>query len=235
MTQELFCEMQNFSDVTLVGKNGQVVANKVVLAASSPFFKRTLKMDNTATDQGVHLPDVEVGCLKAFMEIIHKGETWVHEDDVEKMLNVAEKFEFLNEIRVKEAIEGENEGWQAARNSGKDQDDQPQGEDGEDQDGEQDQQEDEDDKDGEEDEDDKDGEEDEDGEDGEDEDEDDQGSSEDEAEMLGILLGTREVHITGNITGNITVKDEMKDGKVIKKFEDFEDDGIVEGIYFWEF
>ena len=188
-------------------------------------------MENTATDQGVHLPDVEVGCLKAFMEIIHKGETWVHEDDVEKMLNVAEKFEFLNEIRVKEAIEEENEGWQAARNSGKDQDDQAQGEDGEDQDGEQDRQEDEDDKDGEEDEDDKDGEENEDDEDGED----DQGSSEDEAEMLGVLLGIREVHITGNITGNITVKDEMKDGKVIKKFEDFEDDGIVEGIYFWEF
>jgi len=87
-------EEKDFSDVTLVCADQQVEAHKVILAASSPFFKRVLKKVQHSHPL-IFLKGVKFSDLESVLSFVYNGEANVAQADLKNFLAVAEELEVI--------------------------------------------------------------------------------------------------------------------------------------------
>ena len=82
---------EDFSDVTLVCEDGQQIeAHKVILAASSPFFKELLRR-NKHPHPLVYLRGLKSDDLVAIIDFLYFGEANVLQENLETFLAFAEE------------------------------------------------------------------------------------------------------------------------------------------------
>ena len=83
-------EDQDFTDVTLASEDGkQVEAHKVILAASSPFFK-TILAKHKHPHPLIFMRGVKSDNLMAIVDFLYRGEANVLQDDLDSFLLLAE-------------------------------------------------------------------------------------------------------------------------------------------------
>ena len=98
-------EEKDFSDVTLVCADQQVEAHRVILAASSPFFKKVLrKVENS--HPLIYMKGVKFSDLEAVLSFVYHGEVNVAEADLNNFLAVAEELEVKGLTCGKKYTEG---------------------------------------------------------------------------------------------------------------------------------
>ena len=68
-----FKEEKDFADVTLACADGQVESHKVILAASSPFFKRILKK-NPHSQSLIYLKGIKSSDVEDVLKFMYQGE-----------------------------------------------------------------------------------------------------------------------------------------------------------------
>ena len=84
---------QDFLDITLLSDDGEAVsAHKVVLSASSEFFKRVLKKAEHSKPM-IYLNGVDCKELNCVLDYIYEGEVQLYQEDLDKFLDVAQKLE----------------------------------------------------------------------------------------------------------------------------------------------
>jgi len=83
----------DFTDVTLACEGEETIeAHKVILSACSPFFSRIL-MKNSHAHPLIYLTDVTHSDLKSIINFMYLGQTNVVQDDLQRFLKVATKFQ----------------------------------------------------------------------------------------------------------------------------------------------
>ena len=85
-------EEKDFTDVTLACADNQVEAHKVILAASSHFFKRILKK-NPHSHPLIYLKGIKASDVEAVLKFIYQGEVNVEQANLNTFLEVAEDLE----------------------------------------------------------------------------------------------------------------------------------------------
>ena len=86
----LFRNEEYLHDVTIVSDDEQhISAHKVVLSASSEFFKNILKKSQHASPM-IYLSGVTAKNLSAFMDYIYQGEVQLYQEELDSFLNVAQ-------------------------------------------------------------------------------------------------------------------------------------------------
>merc|ERR1712212_265614 len=86
-------EDNNFADVTLACEDGQQVeAHKVILAASSPFFK-TLLGRNKHPHPMIYMRGVKSDDLLAKVDFLYRGEANVFQENLDSFLAIAEELQ----------------------------------------------------------------------------------------------------------------------------------------------
>ena len=83
---------KDFSDVTLACADGQIEAHKVILAASSPFFKGILKK-NSHIHPLIYLKGIKFSDVEAVLNFIYHGKVNIEEANLNAFLEVAEELE----------------------------------------------------------------------------------------------------------------------------------------------
>ena len=96
-------EEKDFTDVTLACEDNQVEAHKVILAASSHFFKRILKK-NPHSHPLIYLKGIQASDLEDVLKFIYHGEVNVEEAKLKTFLEVAE------DLEVKGLVPGKDHG-----------------------------------------------------------------------------------------------------------------------------
>ena len=92
-----------FFDVTLVSDDEHIVsAHKLVLSASSDFFKSILKK-STHSNPLIYLPGVKSAVLNSIIDYIYNGEVHLYQDDLDVFLDVAQK------LKIEGLLGGQNE------------------------------------------------------------------------------------------------------------------------------
>ena len=82
-----------FYDVTLVSDDQkQILAHKVVLSASSDYFKNILKQ-NKHPNPLLCLEGVSSNELNNILDYVYNGEANIFQDDLDRFLNIAERFQ----------------------------------------------------------------------------------------------------------------------------------------------
>ena len=82
---------QDFYDVTLVSEDEtQIQAHKLVLSASSSFFKSILKK-NSHSHPLLYLSGVDSKCLGFVLDYIYEGEVQIYQDELDRFLETAQK------------------------------------------------------------------------------------------------------------------------------------------------
>ena len=99
-------EEKDFADVTLACADGQVESHKVILAASSLFFKRVLKK-NPHSHPLIYLKGIKLSDVDAVLEFIHHGEVNVEEANLKTFLEVAEELEVKGLVPSQEKRDNE--------------------------------------------------------------------------------------------------------------------------------
>ena len=86
-------EDNNFADVTLACEDGQQVeAHKVILATSSPFFKKLLER-NKHPHPLIYMRGTRSSNLLAILDFLYRGEANVFQDDLDSFLAIAEELQ----------------------------------------------------------------------------------------------------------------------------------------------
>ena len=94
---------QDFLDITLLSDDGEAVsAHKVVLSASSEFFKGVLRKADHSKPM-IYLNGVEYKVLKHILDYIYEGEVQLYQEDLDSFLDVAQK------LKINGLIEGQEE------------------------------------------------------------------------------------------------------------------------------
>ena len=82
---------QDFHDVTLVSDDNEVISgHKVVLSASSEFFKNILRKADHAKPM-IYLNGVRSKDLRQILDYIYEGEVQLFQEEVDKFLSIAYK------------------------------------------------------------------------------------------------------------------------------------------------
>ena len=82
---------KDFLDVTLVREDGEhISAHKVILSASSDFFKDTLKKANH-TNPMIFLSGFHSKILTAVLDYVYNGEVNIFQEEIDEFLKSAEK------------------------------------------------------------------------------------------------------------------------------------------------
>ena len=82
---------KDFLDITLVSEDGEhISAHKVVLSASSDFFKDTLKMTNHPNPM-FFLSGFHSKILTAVLDYVYNGEVNIFQEEIDEFLKSAEK------------------------------------------------------------------------------------------------------------------------------------------------
>ena len=86
-------EDNDFADVTLACEDGeQVEAHKVILASSSPFFKKLLKR-NKHTHPLIYMRGLKSEDLLAIVDFLYCGEANVYQENLDSFLAIAEELQ----------------------------------------------------------------------------------------------------------------------------------------------
>ena len=88
LNTELKCLREDFLDVTLVCDDEQISAHKVILSASSEFFRSILRR-NAREFPLIYLKGVKMTLLKSIMDFIYTGEVEIAENDLSELLEIA--------------------------------------------------------------------------------------------------------------------------------------------------
>ena len=97
-----FREDENFNDVTLVCDDGQQVeAHKVILASSSPFFRKLLGR-NKHPHPMVYMRGVKFDDLLAIMDFLYRGEANVVQENLDSFLAIAEELQLRGLVGKKD-------------------------------------------------------------------------------------------------------------------------------------
>ena len=81
------------ADVTLIGNDHQqVAAHKVVLSACSDVFK-TIFCSNSQPNLSLYLDSIHTEEIKLMMDYIYHGEVKIFQDDIERFLEIANKYQ----------------------------------------------------------------------------------------------------------------------------------------------
>ena len=102
----------DFNDVTLACEDGQQIeAHKVILAASSPFFKALFKK-NQHSHPLIYMRGMKSVDLMAIIDFLYYGEANIFQEDLDSFLSIAE------ELRLK-GLKGSNaeEDWKGRNTS----------------------------------------------------------------------------------------------------------------------
>ena len=92
---------EHFYDVTLVSDDQQLVsAHKLILSASSEFFKNILKQSKHSNPM-IYLPGVQLVDLNFVIDYIYDGEVQLYQENLDNFLDVAQK------LKIEGLIEGE--------------------------------------------------------------------------------------------------------------------------------
>jgi len=94
-------EASELFDITLAVENKQILAHKLVLSASSLFFRNIIK-NNPHQHPLFYLKGVKYSSLAAILNFMYNGEVSVAQDELTSFLNVAE------DLRVKGLIQGQD-------------------------------------------------------------------------------------------------------------------------------
>ena len=82
---------QDFHDITLLSDDGEVVsAHKIVLSASSEFFKSILRKADHSKPM-IYLNGVNYKVLNHILDYIYQGEVQLYQEDLDSFLDVAVK------------------------------------------------------------------------------------------------------------------------------------------------
>ena len=100
-----FKNENDFTDVTLACVDNQVEAHKVILAASSPFFKRILKK-NPHSHPLIYLKGIKSSDVEDVLKFIYQGEVSIDEGNLNTFLAVAEDLEVKGLVPEKDCDEG---------------------------------------------------------------------------------------------------------------------------------
>jgi len=100
-------EEKDFTDVTLACSDNQVEAHKVILASSSPFFKRILKK-NPHSHPLIYLKGIKFSDVEAVLKFIYQGEVNVEQCNLDTFLKVAEELEVKGLVPGKDHEGGSN-------------------------------------------------------------------------------------------------------------------------------
>jgi DNA-directed RNA polymerase subunit RPC12/RpoP len=85
---------EDYCDVNLVTKGGSIKAHRVILAASSSFFKKTLQHGKNQVQEGtIYLRNVTHDDLINIITFIYEGEVKVQEEHLNDFLQVAHDLE----------------------------------------------------------------------------------------------------------------------------------------------
>ena len=85
----------DFTDVTLACDDGQQVeAHKVILAASSPFFKKLLSRNRHAHTL-IYMREMRYDDLLAIVDFLYRGESNVYQENLDSFLAIAAEFELI--------------------------------------------------------------------------------------------------------------------------------------------
>ena len=99
-------EESEFCDITLASDTDQVSAHKVILSASSPFFKTVLKRNNNHQHPLIYLRGVTFPDLEAVINFIYHGEVSVAQEDLNSFLRLAEDLQ-IKGLHQDEAKQGD--------------------------------------------------------------------------------------------------------------------------------
>ena len=95
-------------DVTLVGSDQkQVSAHRLVLSASSEFFKNIFN-SNTHSNPLLYLDCVDSSEVNLMLDYIYQGEVQIHQEHLERFLEVAGKFQLEGLIGTNDSVKSEN-------------------------------------------------------------------------------------------------------------------------------
>ena len=87
-------EEKDFADVTLVCEDGEMVeVHKVVLAASSSFFKNILKRNKQAAHPLIYMRGVKSDDILAILDFLYRGEANVYQENLGSFLAIAEELQ----------------------------------------------------------------------------------------------------------------------------------------------
>ena len=96
---------QDFQDITLLSDDGEAVSvHKVVLSASSDFFKSVLRKADHHKPM-IYLNGVEFKQLNHILDYIYEGEVQLYQEDLDNFLGVAQKLKINGLIEGKEMKE----------------------------------------------------------------------------------------------------------------------------------
>ena len=99
----------HFYDVTLVSDDQQqVAAHRVVLSASSEYFKNIL-MSNKHSHPLLCLSGVSSGDLNNILDFIYNGEIQVYQDHLDQFLDIAQRFQLEGLIQGRDEHSSETE------------------------------------------------------------------------------------------------------------------------------
>ena len=106
-----FCSLRddtNLNDVSLVGDDGQhFEAHKVVLSASSPFF-RAIFQSHTHAKPLIYLNGFKTKDLHSILDFMYHGEAKVPQDDLERFLSRSNELQLKGLTKVDEDKEVDN-------------------------------------------------------------------------------------------------------------------------------
>ena len=86
-----FRKHEDFFDVTLACEDNTITAHKLVLSASSDFFKTILRKHKHEHPL-IYLTEVKFSDLQSILDFIYTGEAEVAEKDLESLLSTATRF-----------------------------------------------------------------------------------------------------------------------------------------------
>ena len=104
-------DAKEFADVTLACEDGQQIeAHKVILAASSPFFK-TMLQSNKHPHPLIYFRGLRSEDLQAILDFLYFGEANVHQENLASFLTIAEeiKLEGLSGQTFGDVLEDEDQ------------------------------------------------------------------------------------------------------------------------------
>ena len=107
----IFKKISNFNDVTLVCEDGQQVeVNKVILAASSPFFQKLFRR-NKHPHPLIFMRGVNYDDLSAIVDFLYRGRTNVFQESLDSILAIAEDLQLRGLMgKLDEKVENRDAG-----------------------------------------------------------------------------------------------------------------------------
>jgi len=113
----LLRDSEEFFDVTLVSDDEiPIQAHKVVLSASSPFFRNVLKFQKV-TSPLLYIRGVTNNILAGVVEFIYKGEVTVEENNLDNFLKLAEDLK-LRGLSENDKINSDKWSWSSPETMG---------------------------------------------------------------------------------------------------------------------